>query len=145
VINETIIILYIIHRGTLYSQKLALTSPTSGGRSVGIVRLWTQATELSYPSSSFLFKTGRFGDWILLLYFYSLFFTVGPNWRSCFLLWVSGDRLALSVVSNWVDSTWRRRANLVSEASCFKYKTRRWIMSRNGIVTAYFLTDSLFW
>jgi hypothetical protein len=26
-------------------QKLALTSPTSGGRSVGIVRLWTQATE----------------------------------------------------------------------------------------------------
>jgi hypothetical protein len=32
-------------RGTLYPQKLTLTSPTSGGRSVGIVRLWTQATE----------------------------------------------------------------------------------------------------
>jgi hypothetical protein len=30
----------------LYPQKLALTSPTSGGRSVGIVRLRTQATEL---------------------------------------------------------------------------------------------------
>jgi hypothetical protein len=25
---------------------LALTSPTSGGRSVGIVRLWTKATKL---------------------------------------------------------------------------------------------------
>jgi hypothetical protein len=32
---------------TLYSQKSALTSPTSGGRSVGIVRSRTQATEFS--------------------------------------------------------------------------------------------------
>jgi hypothetical protein len=31
---------------TLYPQKLALTSPTSGGCSVGIVRLRTKATEL---------------------------------------------------------------------------------------------------
>jgi hypothetical protein len=35
-------------RGTLYSQKLALTSPTSGGRSVGIFRSRTQATEFSF-------------------------------------------------------------------------------------------------
>jgi hypothetical protein len=34
-------------RGTLYPQKLALTSPTSGGRSIGIVRSRTQATEFS--------------------------------------------------------------------------------------------------
>jgi hypothetical protein len=33
-------------RGTLYPQKLTLTSPTSGGRSVGIVRFQTQATEI---------------------------------------------------------------------------------------------------
>jgi hypothetical protein len=32
-------------RGTLYPQKLALSSPTSGDRSVGIVRLRTQAAE----------------------------------------------------------------------------------------------------
>jgi hypothetical protein len=32
-------------RRALYPQKLALTSPTSGGRSVGIVRLRTKATE----------------------------------------------------------------------------------------------------
>jgi hypothetical protein len=32
-------------RGTLYPQMLALTSPKSGGRSVGVVRLRTQATE----------------------------------------------------------------------------------------------------
>jgi hypothetical protein len=34
-------------RDTLYPQKLALTSPTSGGRSVSIVRLRTKATEFS--------------------------------------------------------------------------------------------------
>jgi hypothetical protein len=37
-------------RGTLYQQKLALTSRTSGGRSVGIVRSRTQATEFSLVS-----------------------------------------------------------------------------------------------
>jgi hypothetical protein len=35
-------------RGTPYQQKLALTSPTSGGRSVGIVRLRTQSTEFFF-------------------------------------------------------------------------------------------------
>jgi hypothetical protein len=34
-------------RITLYPQKLALTSPTSGGRSVGMVRLRTKTTEFS--------------------------------------------------------------------------------------------------
>jgi hypothetical protein len=34
--------------GTLYLQKLALTSSTSGGRSVGIIRSWNQATEFSF-------------------------------------------------------------------------------------------------
>jgi hypothetical protein len=33
---------------TLYPQKLALTSRTSGGRSVGIVCLRTKATEFSF-------------------------------------------------------------------------------------------------
>jgi len=32
----------------LYPQKLALTSPTGGGRSVGIVRARTKATEFSF-------------------------------------------------------------------------------------------------
>jgi hypothetical protein len=39
-------------RGTLYSQKLALTSLISGGRLVGIVRSRTQATEFSLVLSS---------------------------------------------------------------------------------------------
>jgi hypothetical protein len=34
-------------RGTLYPQKLAITTPTSGGRSVGIVRSRTQTMEFS--------------------------------------------------------------------------------------------------
>jgi hypothetical protein len=37
-------------RDTLYPQKLALTSPTSGGRSVGIVRSRTKVTEFSFVS-----------------------------------------------------------------------------------------------
>jgi len=35
------------HVTPLYPQKLALTSPTGGGRSVGMVRLRTKATEFS--------------------------------------------------------------------------------------------------
>jgi hypothetical protein len=35
-------ILGFLPRGTLHPQKLAITSPTSGGRSVGIVRSRTQ-------------------------------------------------------------------------------------------------------
>jgi hypothetical protein len=35
-------------RDTLYLQKLVLTSPTSGGRSVGIVRSRIQAREFSF-------------------------------------------------------------------------------------------------
>jgi hypothetical protein len=37
-------------RGTFYPHKLPITSPTSGGRSVGIVRSRTQTMELSYDS-----------------------------------------------------------------------------------------------
>ena len=36
------------HMTPLYPQKLALTSPTGGGRSVGIVRVRTEATEFSF-------------------------------------------------------------------------------------------------
>jgi len=36
------------HVTPLYPQKLALTSPTGGGRFVGIVRVRTKATEFVY-------------------------------------------------------------------------------------------------
>jgi len=39
------------HVTPLYPQKLALTSPTGGGRSVGIVRVRTKATELVFSLS----------------------------------------------------------------------------------------------
>ena len=38
---------YADHVTPLYPQKLAPTSPTGGGRSVGIVRLRTKATQFS--------------------------------------------------------------------------------------------------
>jgi hypothetical protein len=34
--------------GTLYPQKLAITSPTSGGRSVGVIRSRTQTMEFVF-------------------------------------------------------------------------------------------------
>jgi hypothetical protein len=40
-------------RGTLYPEKFTLTSPTSGGRSVGIVHSLTQATEFSLENTRF--------------------------------------------------------------------------------------------
>ena len=43
------------HVTPLYPQKLALTSPTGGGRSVGIVRSRTKATEF-FSSVFFLFE-----------------------------------------------------------------------------------------
>jgi len=45
------------HVTPLYPQKLALTSPTGGGRSVGMVRSRTKATEFSLES-----QRNRTGD-----------------------------------------------------------------------------------
>jgi hypothetical protein len=41
-------------RGSLCSQKFSLTSPKSGGRSVGIVRSWTQAMEFFWSPAAVL-------------------------------------------------------------------------------------------
>jgi hypothetical protein len=48
-------------RGTLYPQKLAMTSPTSGGRSVGIVRSRTQTMEFVLVFDETLFHTHTCG------------------------------------------------------------------------------------
>ena len=53
------------HLTPLYPQKLALTSPTGGGRSVGIVRSRTKATEFFIPLN-FLWvgSLSRYSDWL---------------------------------------------------------------------------------
>jgi len=48
------------HVTPLYPQKLALTSPTGGGRSVSIVRVRTKATEYLY---SYLPPALNGGEW----------------------------------------------------------------------------------
>jgi hypothetical protein len=61
---------------TLYPQKLALTSPASGGRSVGIVRLRTEATEfvfhqtIAYASS---FSNNLDSGWLKFCYSLKLY------------------------------------------------------------------------
>jgi hypothetical protein len=55
--------------GTLYPQKLELTSPTSGGFSVGIVRSRTQATEFSFFFSLWYHKKHVIScqaEWLLI-------------------------------------------------------------------------------
>jgi hypothetical protein len=78
-------------RGTLYPQKLAITSPTSGGRSVGIVLSRTQATEYFYRNYQ-LFSDAinsseyiaAIGDWWIM------------NWKGRGRRWPSpiGDRIS---------------------------------------------------
>jgi hypothetical protein len=54
-------------RNTLYPQRLALTSPTSGGRSVGIVRLRAKATEFSFYQSNITFALREVQAWTWLI------------------------------------------------------------------------------
>jgi hypothetical protein len=46
-------------RGTIYPQKLALSLPTSGGCSVGLVRSRTQAMEFSLFMSTQRYKNNK--------------------------------------------------------------------------------------
>jgi hypothetical protein len=46
--NTAVGIRHADHAAPFYPQKLAITSPTSGGRSVGIVRSRTQTMEFSF-------------------------------------------------------------------------------------------------
>jgi hypothetical protein len=51
-----------VHATPSILKKLSLTSPTSGGRSVSIVRLWTEATELVFKLKA---QRGDLGmEWI---------------------------------------------------------------------------------
>jgi len=74
------------HVTPLYPQKLALTSPTGGGRSVGIIRVRTKATEFLYkyyPVSTCMHSTHS-------------------KW--CLDLVVPHDRLLTKLASSGVDS-----------------------------------------
>jgi hypothetical protein len=51
-------------RDSLYPQKLALTSPTSGSRTVGIVRLRIKATEFSLIFYYEQVRTGSILSWV---------------------------------------------------------------------------------
>ena len=56
------------HVTPLYPQKLALTSPTGGGRSVGIVRVRTKATEFVFSLFSILRNSViTFGKFLFVL------------------------------------------------------------------------------
>jgi hypothetical protein len=72
-------------RGTLYPQKLAITSPTRGGRSVGIVRSRTQTMEFGVSLFCLLFDSLRKATTIRLrTYFLKIKWNVSPHFHfSC--------------------------------------------------------------
>jgi hypothetical protein len=64
---------------SLYPQKLALTSPTGGGRSVGIVRSWTKAMDFSF-SHIFHFNRSINFEWAILgLYHYCIQYAISKE------------------------------------------------------------------
>jgi hypothetical protein len=100
--------------GTIYPQKLALASLTNGGRSVGIVRSRTQATEFSLV----LTTIGLLTTWISTLltpfllkcldlcYFVTQWLTSGSfenqyNWRSCRIFYVNLNFLNRSTLPDF--------------------------------------------
>jgi hypothetical protein len=77
-------------RDTLYPQNLAITSPTSGSRSVGIVRSRTKATEFSFSLSCHLSTltllqccchTKSHRIYRIHNYIFKLHFTTGLKWK----------------------------------------------------------------
>ena len=79
------------HVTPLYPQKLALTSPTGGGRSVGIVRLRTKATEFFFRNEiwTILIDPKRLRIFFVIL-FPSYFFGMEnmhytKNWMALFV------------------------------------------------------------
>jgi hypothetical protein len=71
-------------RATLYPQKLELISPTNGGRSVGIVRSRTQATEFSLVSV-WRFISGLQSQIVLARSWNSY---EGLSWYKCDYCWI---------------------------------------------------------
>jgi hypothetical protein len=68
-------------RGTLYPQKLALTSSIRGGRSVGIVRSRTQAMEFSFFSFRYPDHSLRFGFQTEILYEFLISKSRAPSYK----------------------------------------------------------------
>jgi hypothetical protein len=83
-------------RGTIYPQKLALTSPTSGGRSVGIVRSQAKTTEFVFCFVNMLTEF----PWNFLVVEHK-----GPKYFHAVSLWCEGQTRSANVRS--AKQTWR--------------------------------------
>jgi hypothetical protein len=140
-------------RNTLYPQRLAPTSPTSGGRSVGIVRLRTTATEFFYLAQ------GR-GQWRP---FMNTVLNHRVNWadeerafsRRILLLYVSKIKGQRMVLRNFIKITVRVKASydisqlhsllllkLLSQRSSLTYSTNQfWQLINSSHVQQAVLTE----
>jgi hypothetical protein len=89
-------------RDTLYRQKLALTSPTCGDRSVGIVRLRTKTTEF------FLFPLRPVMGFLLLFGEYAISSYYGVKRRTYLFKTYINDVITMAETDNWTgrDFSW---------------------------------------
>jgi hypothetical protein len=99
---------------TFYPQKLTLTSPTSGGRLVGIVLSRTKASELVIKI--FLIVASVHGENRVRASFIS---DLNENWNSFSNLSVTFQRRVLLKANQWFSSCLRIKANCVEHfATC---------------------------
>ena len=114
------------HVTPLYPQKLALTSPTGGGRSVGIVRLRTKATEFFFFVSVVL--SSLFAQFPLFIFNLLLHFSFFPNSLFIYLIkWSAatcshssgheGDVTPYSLVGRY-ELCWRPTASSTLNFGC---------------------------
>jgi hypothetical protein len=89
-------------RGTLYPQKLAITSPTIGGRSVGIVRSRTRTMEVTIITLKLLTFLGHWLPQLCWLCFFSslgdihslqrTYSWLRPQWHCTRSIWLHGSQ-----------------------------------------------------
>ena len=130
------------HVTPLYPQKLALTSPTGGGRSVGIVRVRTKATEFSLVFYTFstkqywsVFYFNHFNKCILRLL---LFFIKPTNAQYISLTYISQQSHCLIYTSTCFDTFMSSSGSLQPvPCSAFCIKTRGLIIIWRSLTLSF--------
>ena len=109
------------HVTSLYPQKMALTSPTGGGRSVGIVRSRTKATEFTLVFSSSICNTPD-------SYWVNVVCTCRSqdrwNW-TLYLILVAVteyDDFVIDVLMNWAQNKTHKKLRIVSSKALFNIR-----------------------
>jgi len=123
------------HVTPLYPQELALTSPTGGGRSVGIVRVRTNATEFSFS-----FRCTNVSKFIFGIKLY-MFRTIPLSTirdfclytQQCYMSYRFADSLRAGSGRFRLDPARKLSANLYDIYHCCMYRENPMMMDRGTV------------